>query len=368
MLIVYPPSMRHDEILIPSYYEDHLLERVSLLELRLSQMTERLSMTLDLMLKQAQTIEADHTMLQTVLETLQAFGITEKEKLVESLKSKRDKESAESKKRRRVEEILANHQTPNAQLFTHLVTEGVSLLEKTEEKQAFQMLERAALLSPENVSLLVFIAVNLFRADRFELATKNLEKARSLSPQRMEILLLLGAIYADERDGEKARRFLSFLASNPQTLIVSDYIWGMLAASEENWLEALAAFKTALESANLPELNYLTGCVYFQLNNFEKARQYLQNAVKIDVKFADAWFMLSLVEPDEQMAEDALQKALKAGEAGAQCIEFLKRRKQTEFKISLPFLHFKKNKMRLLSNGSPRLSKFFRELIFEVIE
>lgn len=367
MLVVYPPSMRHDEILIPSYYEDHLLERVSLLELRLAQMTERLSMTLDLMLKQAQTIEADHSMMQTILETLQNAGIAEKETLVKGLRTKRDKENAENNKKRRIEEIIASHDNPNAELFIHLVREGVSLLEQTEEKQAFQMLERATLLSPQNIPLLLYFAEQLFRADRFELAKQNLEKAYSISPHKTEVLLLLGAIYADEKKNDKARKFLSFLASNPQTLIVTDYIWGMLAAFDGNWLEALAAFKTALENADLPELNYLTGCVYFQLNTLEKARQYLQKAVEADPKFADAWFMLSLVELDERAAEDALRKALGVREAGAQCFEFLKKKKIPELETSLPFMHFKNDKTRLLSNGSLRLTKFFRELIFDVI-
>jgi Tfp pilus assembly protein PilF len=363
MLVVYPPSMRHDEILIPSYYEDHLLERVSLLELRLSQITERMSVTLDLMLKQAQTIQADHSLLQTILETLHSFGL-EKEKLIEDIENGRQRKKAEAKKRNKIEEILSNTESSNNKLFRHLVTEGIKLLRKTEEKQAFQMLERAALLSPNNVPLLLFIAENLFRADRFDAAKKNLEKAHQISPQNKEVLLLLGAIYADERDGEKARKMLSVLANDPQTEIVCNYVWGMLAASEENWLESMAAFKIVLEKTDSAELNYLTGCVYFQLNNFDKARNYFQKALEKDQKFADSWFMLSLVETEEKLAEEDFNKACEAQEAGAQCLEFLKGNKQPNLEAALPFQNLKKQK-RLLTNGSLRLSRFFCELIFD---
>lgn len=365
MLVVYPPSMRHDEILIPSYYEDHLLERVSLLELQLSQITERISVTLDLMLKQAQTIQADHSLIQTILETLHSFGL-EKEKLIEDIETGRQRKKSEAKKRSRIEEILSDSESTNNELFRHLVAEGVKLLKKTEEKQAFQMLERAALLSPNNVSLLFFIAENLFRADRFDAAKKTLEKAHQISPQNKQVLLLLGAVYADEKDGEKSRKLLSLLASERQTEIVCNYIWGMLAALEENWLESLAAIKTVLEKADLPELNYLTGCVYFQLNNFEKARNYFQKATGKDEKFADAWFMLSFVETEENLAEEEFNKACEAKEAGAQCLEFLKEKKQPKLKMALPFQNLK-NQKRLLTNGSLRLSRFFRELIFDAI-
>ena len=365
MLIVYPPSMKHDEILIPSYYEDHLLERVSLLELRLAQITQRMSVTLDLMLKQAQTIQADHSLIQTILETLHSFGL-EKEKLVRDIENGRQRKKVEAQKRNRVGEILSDSESSNNELFRHLVTEGVKLLKKTEEKQAFQMLERAALFSPKNVPLLLFIAENLFRADRFDAAKKNLEKAHQISPQNKEVLLLLGAIYADEKDGEKSRKLLSVLASDPQTEIVCNYIWGMLAAWEENWLETLAAFKTVLEKADSPILNYLTGCVYFQLGTFDKARKYFQKAIEKDEKFADAWYMSSLVETDENLAGEAFKRACEAKETGAQCLEFLKEKKQRKLTIALPFQHLNKQK-RLLTNGSLRLTKFFRELIFDAI-
>jgi len=240
----------------------------------------------------------------------------------------------------------------------------VKLLKKTEEKQAFQMLERAALLSPNNVSLLLFIAENLFRADKFDEAKKNLEKAHLISPQNREVMLLLGAIYADEKNGEKSRKLLSVLADDSQTEVICDYIWGMLAAFEENWLESLAAFKIVSEKTDSPELNYLIGCVYFQLNSFDKARDYFHKAVESDSKFADSWFMLSLLETEEKLAEEDFNKASEAKEAGAQCLDFLKGNKKPELKIALPFQNLKKQK-RLLTSGSLRLSRFFRELILD---
>ncbi len=52
MLVVFPQSLKYDTNYVPTYYEDHLLERVTSLELRLSQVAERLAATLDLMLRQ----------------------------------------------------------------------------------------------------------------------------------------------------------------------------------------------------------------------------------------------------------------------------------------------------------------------------
>ena len=276
--------------------------------------------------------------------------------------------SAKSKAETRIEKIIAGHDSPNAELFTHLVNEGAKLLEQTEEKQAFQMLERAALLSPENVPLLLFIAGNLFRAEKFDEARKNLEKAYKIEPTNSNVLLLLGAIYADEGETEKSRRLLSVLANDAKTVTIVNYIWGMLAAFEENWSEALAAFKTSLGNGESAEIEYLIACCYFQLQMPEKSQPFLKSAIKKDEDFADAWFILSLTETDPKRAEITMKNAQKAKDTRAQCLEFVNGKKTYSNKIVLPFSHLKKDKPGLLTKGSLRLIRFFKTRILEAIK
>ncbi|MGI9056351.1 MAG: tetratricopeptide repeat protein [Pyrinomonadaceae bacterium] len=373
MLVVYPPSIQHEVMVIPSYYEDHLLERVSLLELRLSQLTEKVSLALDLMLKQSKTIQADHTLVKSILDILDSYGIAESEKLsagefIKNDDSTESSESSETRKERKIEEIINFHNTPNAELFVHLVNQGAKLLAQTEEKQAFQMLERAALLSPENVSLLLFIAEYLFRAEKYEGARTNLETAYKIEPQNPNILLLLGAIYADAGETEKSRRLLSVLANEAKTESIVNYIWGMLAAFEENWTEALAAFKTSVGKNELPEIEYLIGCCYFQMQMPEKAQPFLLSAIGKDSDFADAWFMSGLAESDAKLAEIAMKHAQEAKDTEAQCSKFLSGKKIYSLDVTLPFSHFKKDKPQLLTKGSLRLVRFFKANIFEAIK
>ena len=83
-------------------------------------------------------------------------------------------------------------------------------MDEAEEKQAFLNLERAALLSPENVPLLVFIAEKLFRADKFDQVILNLEKAFEIAPRNEKVLILLGAALADFGEAEMARKLWRF--------------------------------------------------------------------------------------------------------------------------------------------------------------
>lgn len=375
LLVVFPQSLKFDTNYVPSFYEDHLLERVSLLELRLAQLTEQLAMAYEFISREAKSFQKDHALLQSFFETLQTVNPDLSELIsqntLELFDEKKANLAAKNKQEQTLNEIVAAHDNRQTELFSHLVNEGIKLLRANEEKQAFRNLERAALLSPKNVPLLTFIAEHLFRSDKFESAKKNLETAFELEPQNEKVLLLLGVICADEAETEKARKFLSVLINRPAKNFCVNYVWGMLAAYEANWTESLAAFKQAADDYPSPEIYYLIGCVYFQLGHHKNALQFLQNAISAEIKYADAWFMQSviytLLENDES-AQNTRSAALESKEAGAQCLEFLKAKKHADLETALPFLHFKEGKHHLLTKGSLRLTKFFRERIHASIE
>lgn len=372
MLVVFPPSLRYDTNQVPSYYEDHLLERVTALELRLGQITERLATTLDLMLRQTKSSHTDHLLLETLIESLNTLGAIEKKTLTQNWRERVDseqfKETAETKRDRILNEILNGSPSSNPDLFTHLIKEGVHLLNLNEEKQGFRMLERAALLSPKNLSLLMFIAENYFRTDKSALAKDYLEKAQKLAPKSAKILLLLGVIYADEGETKKAKKILKSIAAKKEKAFCVNYALGMIDALENDWSSAMTSFKLAAEAKESAEINYLLGCVCFERHRFKIALRFLQKAVESDTNYADAWFMLSVIYEhlgDAKKNAEMREAAWQSKETGAQCLEFLNQRKPETLTTALPFLRLKKIKTNLLTGGSKRLTKLFREAIFE---
>ena len=374
MIVVFPPSMRHDESIVPSYYEDHLLERVSLLELRLVQITEHIKTTYEFVRHEAEKFKKDHEFLQVFFETIEKMNPQLAEEISKNFLDIRDEKQAksafENKRERLLKEIFEAHNSKQAELFTHLVNEGIRLLDKHEEKQAFLNLERAALLSPENVPLFVYVAESYFRTDKFDKARKFLENAYKIAPHNENVLLLLGAVLADEGESEDARKYLSVLANNPKFSVCVNFIWGMLAASETNWMESLAAFKEAANIWETAEILYVIGASYFQIGQPENALNYSKKAALYG-HFSDAWFLQSLIYEqlgESAKAENMRQMALDVKEAGAQCLDFLRGKKEFKAEIALPFLHFKTAKNKILTGGSQRLSRFFREQIYKAFE
>jgi tetratricopeptide (TPR) repeat protein len=240
-----------------------------------------------------------------------------------------------------------------------------------EEKQGFRMLERALLLSPKNLPLLMFIAENYFRSDKFELAKDYLEQAQKISPKNKKIWLILGVIFADEGEFEKAGKLLKPLASNKANSFCANYVLGMISAAEKDWNASLAHFKAAAEAKDSVEINYLVGCVYFQLHRYKLAGRFMRKALETNAGFADSWFMLSVIYEHLNQSEQAAemrQQALLSKETGAQSLEFLKQRTPEKLTAALPFLRLSALKTRLLTGGSKRLTKMFREELFECLD
>ncbi len=375
MLVVFPNSLQYDTNHVPTYYEDHLLERVTTLELHLAQTVEKLESAYDFINRCLELFEKDHIILQAFLETVNELNPELTETLsrrnVEIYKELREAKTTQDNKNNTLSRIQAQHDNPNAELFTKIVSEGIDLLARNEEKEAFQMLERAALLSTQNVALFVFIAENYFRADKFAKSKHFLEKAFEIEPINQNILILLGAILANDGEVTNARRWLSVIVHYENKSLTVNFIWGMLSALEADWSGTVAAFKQASGKNEFAELEYLIGCAYFQMKRDKIALRHLQKATALDTKFSDAFFMQSLIFDKLNQSEDAekaRQNALQTKENAAQCLEFLNKNKSFEFNNALPFVHLQKKNVKILTGGSLRMTKFFKKWVLKSIE
>lgn len=372
MLVVFPPSIRHDESIVPSYYEDHLLERVSLLELKLAQVIEKIGMAYEFFARESKELQKDHRFIRAFSEALKEinpqFADELNRKQTEKLSEKPKNTTAVNDAQRFLDRILARHDKPNRELFAHLLKEGIRLLEQKEEKQAFQMLERAALLSPENAPLLTFIGERLYVADKFSESKTYLERTFEIEPTDEKVLLLLGAVFADSGEADRARKFLSVLTNDKKTFVAVNYVWGMLAAYEKNWSESLAAFNLAREKNDAPELDFLVACVYLELENYRAALDFFDKTLLTDEKYSDARVMRNLIFDLQASEEQNPRNLSKTDEREAPNKDFACVKKNAASEIAFPFAHFKQPKKQLLTNGSPRLNKFFRRLIFNAIE
>lgn len=374
MLITTPPINKNETIWADAYPPEHLLERVSLLELRMMQVVDRLGQALDLMMRQTRTIENEHLLVETLIDALAAAGVLESDQVGQSWRVKQQQQSRQIaqdiRRERALARILAASDSTKFDLFIKLVKEAFFLLGKNEEPQAVQTLERAAALSKNNAPLLTFLGEHFFRCDKRAKAEHYLRRAHALDQENANVRLLLGTITADAGDAETARKLLSAFG---ETNFAANFMLGFAAAAEKRFADALAQFKIALRQRDCAETNYLVGAAYAELNKLKTAARYLQKAVERDQNFADAWFTLGAIrlrDGDEAAAKIALSQAMRAQDAGAQSHALLKNRKNKNFlnETTLLFANFDAQTSDLLGNLPARLKKLLREEIEKAID
>src|SRR5215510_3031274 len=74
MIVVQPPSVRVD---VPSHtpHEEHLLERMTMLENTLARLAERLEQGLKLLLRQSETAYNNHALVKSLIDILNESGL-----------------------------------------------------------------------------------------------------------------------------------------------------------------------------------------------------------------------------------------------------------------------------------------------------
>src|SRR2546423_1042757 len=80
MLVVHPPSMRVDR-LDTTPNEEHLLERLTILENTLARLAERLEQGLKLLLRQSETAYGNHALVKSLIEMLNECGVVDNKRL-----------------------------------------------------------------------------------------------------------------------------------------------------------------------------------------------------------------------------------------------------------------------------------------------
>src|SRR5216684_6115130 len=80
MLVVQPPSMRVG-LAETTPNEEHLLERLTILENTMARLAERLEQGLKLMLRQSETAYTNHALVKSLIEGLSECGVVDNDRL-----------------------------------------------------------------------------------------------------------------------------------------------------------------------------------------------------------------------------------------------------------------------------------------------
>ncbi|HEX8187078.1 MAG TPA: tetratricopeptide repeat protein [Pyrinomonadaceae bacterium] len=305
MLLVEPSGARFESRGTGGGMEEHLLERVTAIETHISRVIDKLEKMAELMLKQSRSAFFDHELLDTLITVLGESGAIDRQRLAELWRERRKKEAgepeagAEAAKSSRfdglINVVLEDYEGDAREVFERIVRESFGEMERGRASAGLRRLERAAALAPGNAPLNHFIGVQLYKGGRMAPARDYLERALAADRENGWLHLLLGLVYGDEGEPERARQLLkdSVILGGPN--FAAHYALGRLAAAESNWKVALSEFRLAQATRPGPEAHYLLGLANFHLGRDKTALRELRKAAGLDAAYAEAHYLLGLV-------------------------------------------------------------------------
>lgn len=277
MLVVEPAALRFDPGSFVSVGEENLFERVTLLELRLGQVLEKVGKTLDLLLQQSRNQHFDHTLLETLVEALAAGGVVSGSDLRAAWQRKRLREAGENAQARRRDRLRADagryYRKPDLPEFQASLERGLDLLAEGHPRKALSVLERIAASEPENLALNLFLGEHFFAQRKIALARSYLTAARRREPTNHRINLLLGLTLAADGETTRATELLRIAAEFPPERTAARLGLGWIAVAERNWEGALLEFRAAAAGKRQLDLTHVLAAIYYQLERYRVAER-----------------------------------------------------------------------------------------------
>lgn len=200
---------------------------------------------------------------------------------------------------------------------------GYAFLNTNKAKEAVDALEQAKDLNPDNPQALFYLGLAYFADGKTDEAIHYLEEADEKGYEPKEhINLKLGDLYTINSDFKKAaERYESVLAENQENLdIFVRAVW-LNIEKLNNPKEALKLAKLALENhAKNPMSHNLVGWTYIALNDYEKAKENLSQALSLNKNFDAAWLNLGWMYEKQgktSLAKASYKKAYSLGKGGS---------------------------------------------------
>jgi tetratricopeptide (TPR) repeat protein len=366
LMIIVEPAAARFESPEPASSEEHLLERISYLENRLTRLNDKLERGLELLLRQVQNSHFDRALVKSLVGLLTDDGIIQSETLERLWIDRCDKDAEQQQESERREElrlsILASYHGDNRAVFEQSVNEGFLLLDDGQLARGIRYLRRASEMASGNAPLLSFVGEHFFKTGKTRRARRYLSLAHEISPTDRRLSLLLGLTCADEGDTEQAKALLSSATRLGGSSFAAHYGLGRLFIAEENWRKALQEFKLALASKASPEAHYALGCLYYQLSRDSLAARHLRKALEMDRSYGEASYVMGLIS--QRAGEDALAEDYfnKAGAVALQRTSARsKRQNHRPAMVSPLFRPPTGGSRRLVTGGDRRLAEALRQ-------
>ena len=291
-------------------FDEHLLERISLLEEAVKRSTETVEHLLGVVQKQEENLAMAEAGLATMRELLERKQLVTREEWELLWGRRRDQRLLALEKRDRFqrlrERILALHHGTRQEEFLRFLEEAGKAFSALELERAIEALEGAARLDRDNHELVHLLGECLFHAGELPRALGWFDRLLELKPGHFEGLVYGGVIRHEAGDVEGAGKLLQRAVELHGESFLPHFSLGAVYASQGDPARAAQHLQRAVRIEPVPQALFLLGRCWHEMGKLGPAMRCLRDAVGKSPLFEEAHYQLGLVYLDKRWNRKAL--------------------------------------------------------------
>ncbi len=291
-------------------FDEHLLERISILEEAVKQTAETVRQLLTALGTHERSILVQQTGLSTLRELLEEKSVVHRAEWQDRWESKMEHELLALEKRERFAEVrdrvVALFGGSKRELFGELVEDAEVALHAVDIDRALAALEAAFKLDRDNYELAHFLGETYFNEGDAATALAFFRRVLAVRPEHYEGLVYSGVLHHEHGDEERAEQLLRRAVELYPDHFLPLFSLGAVYAGRGQLARATTLLEQAVAIDGAAQARYLLGSCLYEMGRLQRAIGELQEVVRHDPAHEEAHYLLGLAYLDRHWNRKAL--------------------------------------------------------------
>jgi tetratricopeptide (TPR) repeat protein len=280
------------------FMDEHVLERISALENMINMLSKRVDSIMETVERVAASNFIDHTMIETLTDSLESAGINLKN-LETEWRRRIDSRILETEEvdrlGNRIQRILDAYRGSDRKQFALWMEKSYDLLVADRGLESIHFLKAALEHDPANLELRMLLGEIHFQTQEYTSAKECVAQVLAAKPESFEATFLMGLIEHRKGNLKEAQTELEHAVGLKKESSAAHASLGSLLAEIGNNQQALKHLNTALKLKPSAPVHFLMGAAYYGAGQQKRAIQHLRQATKLDPQFGEAYYQLGLL-------------------------------------------------------------------------